>query len=106
MLSKPYCRQIDRSILQGSEAVEAYPGPDLRIVATKVVDQSRKKLRKVAEGHETKKKDVVRIEVLQSLVAMSKHISSHNRYSARADPPGGGCGSWYGHSGGAVLHSI
>jgi hypothetical protein len=38
--------------------------------------------------------------------AVSKHISSHNRFSARADPPGWGCGSWFAHSGGAVLYSI
>jgi hypothetical protein len=38
--------------------------------------------------------------------AVSKHISSDNRFSARADPPGGGYGSWFDHSGGAFLHSI
>jgi hypothetical protein len=40
------------------------------------------------------------------LGAVSKHISSDNRFSAQADPPGGGgCGSWFDHSGGAILHS-
>jgi hypothetical protein len=38
---------------------KAYPGPDLRIVAAKVADQSRKTSRKVAEGCATKKKDVM-----------------------------------------------
>jgi hypothetical protein len=38
--------------------------------------------------------------------AVSKHISSHNRFSAKADPTGEESGSWFGHSGGAVLHSI
>jgi hypothetical protein len=31
--------------------------------------------------------------------AVSKHISSDNRFFARADPPEGGYGSWFGHSG-------
>jgi hypothetical protein len=38
--------------------------------------------------------------------AVSKHISSDNRFSARAGTPGGGCVSWYSHLGGAVLHSM
>jgi hypothetical protein len=38
---------------------EAYPGPNLRIVAAKIADQSRERLRKVAEGCATKKKNVI-----------------------------------------------
>jgi hypothetical protein len=45
-----------RQLVANSISIQAYPGPDLPTTAAKVVDQSRKKSRKVAEGCRTKEK--------------------------------------------------